>query len=305
MRIGRPICGLLIVLMLSSCSPAGLSEMQRNITLAAQQQLQRTLANHFTRKLGDGIDLVLGRLSSAGGYLDNPLVRVLLPPPMGLVLSVARDLHTDPQGTILEQLMNHAAEAAIPGAGPVLRAAVKGITTADAEILLQDGATAAADYLMAHTRDVLLETLSPVVAETLEHSGANEIYAGALRVYELQRSLALAGETVLRESLPEAAGADVQVPMPDHPLDGAVETVLAPELPPEPGVVTGIAGALPDAAAGAAAEAAFLLAHEPPRDLGAYVTGKAVDGLFNALAQQEQLIRRELQSMAGGFLPSS
>jgi hypothetical protein len=279
MLVNRLICGLLVILLLSSCSPGRLSEMQRNVTLAAQQQLQRTLAGHFTRKLGDGVDLVLGRLSTAGGYLDNPLVRVLLPPPLGLVLSVARDLHADPQATVLEQLMNHAAETAIPGAGPVLRAAVRSISTADAETLLQDGATAASDFLMARTRDALLETLSPVVAETLAQSGANEVYAGALRVYELQKSIALAGETVLRDSLPDGTGLDVVVPKPSHPLGLA-----------EPG---------------AEDPAGLLLAQEPPRDLGDYVTGKAVDGLFNALAQQEQVIRREIQNLAGGLLPAS
>jgi hypothetical protein len=253
--------------------------MQRNVTLAAQQQLQRTLASHFTRKLGDGVDLVIGSLSAAGGFLDNPLVRVLLPPPMGLVLAVARDLHADPQATVLEHLMNNAAEAAIPGAGPVLRAALRTITTADAETLLQGGAGAASEFLMARTREVLLETLSPVVAATLEQNGATEIYASALRVYELQKSIALAGETALRGSLPEGIGAEVLVPKPMHPLEEVI-------------------------AAGEQASAAFLLAHAPPRDLGDYVTGRAVDGLFNALAQQEQVIRREIQNLAGGLVPS-
>jgi len=292
----RLLCGLVCILLLSSCSPGGVSQMPHNVAMAAQERLQRTLANQFMRKLGEGVDRVVGGLSVAGGFLDNPLVRILLPPPMGLVLAVARDLHADPKATTLEHLMNHAAEAAIPGAGPILRAAVRGISPADAQTLLQGGTTAASDFLMERTRGVLLEALSPVVAESLEKSGATEVYAAALRAYELQKSIALAGEEALRAAVPEGIGSDITMPQPNHPLDVAAEVLRPPALPD---VVTAT-GTIPGAEA-----AALILAHEPPRNLSEHVTAKAVDGLFGALGQHERLIRRELQSMAGGLMPSN
>jgi hypothetical protein len=292
----RSLCGLLALVLLSSCSPGGVSQMPYNVAKATQEKLQRALANQFMRKLGDGVDRVVGGLSVAGGFLDNPLVRVLLPPPMGLVLAVTRDLQADPTASTLEQLMNHAAEAAVPGAGPILRAAVRGIQPADAEALLQGGTTAASDFLMERTRSALLEALSPVVAESLSNSGANEIYAGALRAYELQKSIALASEEVLRGSVPEAIASEIGIPQPQHPLDTAAEILLPPALPD---IVTAN-GDIPGAEA-----TALLLAHEPPTDLNAYVTAKAVDGVFGALAQHERLIRRELQSMAGGLVPAN
>jgi hypothetical protein len=295
----RLICSiafLLPVLMSSSCSPGGLTEMQRNVTLAAQQKLQRTMANHFTRKLGESVDLVIGGLSAAGGFLDNPLVRVLLPPPMGLVLSVARDFQADPQATVLEQLMNHAAEAAIPGAGPILRAAVKGISPADAETLLQGGTDAASEFLKARTRDVLMEALAPAVAESLTKSGANEVYASALKVYELQKDIAQTSEAVMRGALPEGVAADIAVPLPEHPLGSVVDAVRPPQILPQ---------AMPADQEQQALAAAILTAPEPPRDLGAYVTGKAVDGLFGALAEREKGIRREIQNLGSGLLPTN
>jgi hypothetical protein len=291
----RPLYGLLCVLLLSSCSPGGVSQMPHNVAMAAQEKLQRTLANQFMKKLGEGVDRVVGGLSVAGGFLDNPLVRVLLPPPMGLVLAVARDLHADPKATALEHLMNHAAEAAIPGAGPILRAAVRGITPADAQALLQGDTTAASDFLMERTRGALLEALSPVVAESLQKSGATEVYAGALRAYELQKSIALASEEALRGSVPQGI-AEIVVPQPRHPLDSMAEVLLPAALPD---VITAT-GTIPGAEA-----AAMILAHQPPPDLGEYVTGKAVEGLFGALAQQERLIRRELQAKAGALMPSN
>jgi hypothetical protein len=292
----RPLCALITIALMSSCSPGGVSQMPHNVAMAAQEKLQRTLANQFMRKLGDGVDRVVGGLSAAGGYLDNPLVQILLPPPMGVVLAVARDLHADPKATALEHLMNHAAEAAIPGAGPILRAAVRGITPADAQTLLQGGTTAASDYLVERTRGALLEALSPVIAENLAKSGAQEVYESALKAYELQKRVALTSEEVLRASVPEAIAAEIAVPQPRHPLETVAEVLLPPALPD---VVTE-AGRIPGAEA-----AAMILAHEPPQDLGEYVTGKAIDGLFSALGQHERLIRRELQAMAGGLVPSN
>lgn len=277
----RLICGLIDVCLLSSCSPGGFTELQRNVTLAAQQQLQRTLASHFTRAFGNSIDTVIAGLSAAGGFLDNPLVRVLLPPPLGLVLAVTRDFQADPQATVLEHLINGAAQAAIPGAGPVLRAALGSLAAGDAEALLQGGKTAATEFLMASTRDVLLETLGPVIGETLLQSGANDLYADALRLYELQKSIALAGEEVLRDALPEPGAPDVLMPQ------------IAFPVPPDGSPVVAAAEAIP---------AAVLLAQVPPQNLQEYVTGKAVDGLFAALAEREQAIRREIDTMRSGLV---
>jgi hypothetical protein len=290
----RPIFILLAVLLSTSCTSGGLSDMQRNVTLAAQQQLQRTLGNLFTRKLGESADLLVSGLSAAGGFLDNPLVRVLLPPPMGLVLSVARDFQADPKATMLEQLMNHAAEAAIPGAGPILRSAIKGITPADAETLLQGGPGAASEFLKARTRDVLMEALAPAVADSLTKSGATEVYASALKVYEMQKEIAQTSDAVMRGTLPEGMEQAV-LPKPDHPLATVIDAVRPPEALPQAEPAT-------DAQA---LTAAVLAAPEPPRDLGAYVTAKAVDGLFNALAERERGVRRELDNLGSGLLPKN
>src|SRR5690606_40846793 len=93
-----------------------------NLKVAASDTLRNTLAFHFSRQFGKSIGVVIQGLAAEGGFLDNPLVRVLLPPPVGLVIDVARDSKQNPRAAPLETVLNRAAEQAIPGAGPVLPA---------------------------------------------------------------------------------------------------------------------------------------------------------------------------------------
>lgn len=229
----------LIALLLSSCAPVNLAEMQRNVALAAQQQLQRALAAQFTRRFGSGIDFVVGTLAAPGGFLDNPLVRVLLPPPMGLVLGIVRDVQENPEAAMLELLMNRAAEAAVPGAGPILKTALTALTTGEIETALAEGGDAATNLLKTRAREALHEAMAPVIARSLTESGAEAVYERMLELYEIKQ---------------------------------AVETGVVMEV--------------------------------PERDLGAYVTERAVDGVFTRLAREEQRVREELDQYAQGWRPA-
>jgi hypothetical protein len=100
---------------------SGCASVFDEMSLAAQAKFQQMFANTFAQKLKYGIDLVVEQLALKGGFLDDPLVRILLPPPLGLVIGVARDLSAHPQAALLETLINRAAEDAIPVAGPILK----------------------------------------------------------------------------------------------------------------------------------------------------------------------------------------
>lgn len=179
--ISQAVIGSLATLaLLTACGPGGMANLQQDFTLAAQEQLKRTLANHYTRELGNGVNLAMIDLAQVGGYLDNPLVRILLPPPLGIALGVARDLQTNPQAAVLETLMNRTAEQIIPGAAPILQAALSQITPTEARALLNGGSTAGSDFLKAKTSAKLRETLTPQIAQKLGGNGAQEIYNNLL-----------------------------------------------------------------------------------------------------------------------------
>lgn len=200
----RIAAALASLLLLGSCA-GGLRTLEQDLTRAAQEQVMKTLAGHYTRALGTGVGTVVNELAQPGGYLDNPLVRILLPPPVTLALDIARELHADPQAGMLDVLINSAAEQAIPGAAPILQAAIAEITTGDARALLDAGRTAGTDYLKAKTLAALQETLAPVVATALAANGAQQLYTGLL---EPQPPPLLPAEPASPDVMPEVTLAE-------------------------------------------------------------------------------------------------
>ena len=185
----RIIYALLTTLLLSSCSTGSLTAMQTNLTQAAQEQLKKTLANHFIAELGKGVGTVISSLAQPGGYIDNPLVRILLPPPLGLVFDVARNMNANPDASLLVVLMNQAAEHAIPNATPILQAALTHVTPAEARALLGGGKNAATEFLKAKTAAALQEALTPLVSANLAASGAKQVYGKLLDAYRANKTV--------------------------------------------------------------------------------------------------------------------
>lgn len=202
----RAVGGLFALLLLSSCAPMDVTELQQDLAAAAQAQLKKTLAGHLTERLGTGIDMVVAGLAEPGGYLDNPLVRILLPPPIGLALDVVRDLNADPQAAILQTVMNRAAEQAIPGAGPILRSALSRITPDEAQRLLEGDATAVTDYLRARTEEALQMQLAPAIALTLAGSAAEQTYSDLVETYASRQALPEPGGSIAPVTVPDIEG---------------------------------------------------------------------------------------------------
>ena len=168
---------LVLAILLSS----GCASMFNDMSLAAQTKMQQMLANTFARKLVSGIDLVVKQLAVKGGFLDDPLVRILLPPPLGLVIDVARDLNDKPQAALLETLMNRAAENAIPVAGPILVNMVRNMDAETLQKLVNSPRSAATDLLMAEGGEAVRSALLPAVTQSLQENGAIKLYGELLQ----------------------------------------------------------------------------------------------------------------------------
>jgi Protein of unknown function (DUF4197) len=170
---------ILLAVLLSSCASFVDSFQQ-----TAQVKFQQFLANQFGQRLQKGIDSVIGQLAMKGGFLDDPLVRILLPPPLGVAIGIARDLQKNPQAVLLETLLNQAAETTIPVAGPILKNIVMHMDEPSLEGLLDAGNTAATDYLKEKGGAVVQETLLPAITEELHLNGAVELYGKLLKARE-------------------------------------------------------------------------------------------------------------------------
>lgn len=179
----RRVSGIVAAFLLSACAPVGFDPLQQDLTRVAQEQLLKTLASQYTRELGKGVAIVVAGLAEPGGYLDNPIARILLPPPVAMVLGVVRDLNTDPQATLLSVLINQAAEQAIPGAAPILQAVLTQITPIEARQLLGGGLTAGTEALKAKASTALQAVLGPIISDQLAASGAMLVYKEILETY--------------------------------------------------------------------------------------------------------------------------
>lgn len=164
------------MLLLSACAPGGLDVLQQDLTRAAQEQVMKTLSSQYTRELGKGVATIVAGLAEPGGYLNNPVARILLPPPLTMALGVVRDLKVDPQASLLSVLINQAAEQAIPGAAPILQAVLMQITPSEARQLLGDDKTAGTEALKARTSTELQAVLGPIISDQLAASGAMLVY---------------------------------------------------------------------------------------------------------------------------------
>jgi len=158
---------------------SGCASMFENMSMAAQAKFQQMLANQFAQKLSSAIDLVARQLAVKGGFLDDPIVRILLPPPLGLVIDVARDFHDNP-AALLETLMNRAAENAIPVAGPILKNIVANMDADTLQKLLKSPQSAATELLMAEGGSAVQLALLPAVKESLAVNGAIQLYGDLL-----------------------------------------------------------------------------------------------------------------------------
>lgn len=207
------LVGMLVLPLLSSCA-GGLATLQEDLTRTARAQMMRTLAAQYSLRLGGAVDAVVGDLARDGGYLDNPLTRILLPPPLGIVLGAVRDLQGDPQAGLLSVLINHAAEQAIPVAAPILRTALAQITPAEARAVLDAGTGTGTALLRVRTAEALKAAMRPRIASVLAGSGALRIYGELLDAY---RKRPVPGEAA---APPAAAVTDLEAYVAAGAVDG-------------------------------------------------------------------------------------
>lgn len=182
-------CFLALSLLTSCTGGHPLDRMKSGVSRFAEEKFRNSLAGQLVKGLGQGILMVANELARPGGYLDNPLVQILLPPPVNLALGLIRDLQAKPDANPLVVLMNRAAETAVPGAVPVLLAALDQLDAIQSRGLFDAGKTAATDYLKEQTESKLKEALAPVVMESLAKNSGLVQYGQLLAALHAQQQV--------------------------------------------------------------------------------------------------------------------
>ncbi len=120
--------------------------------------------------LEKGSGAAVAKLGAENGFLNNEKVRIQLPK----ILEQARPLlQMTGKSQKLDDLvvqMNHAAEAAMPMAKPLLMDAVKSMSITDAKNILTGGETSVTDFFREKTSSKLAVQFLPIVKKVTDRS---------------------------------------------------------------------------------------------------------------------------------------
>lgn len=126
--------------------------------------------------LGKGVQDAVASLGHAGGFLDNPEVRIPMPQDLQRVENVLRKLHQDALADEFVTTMNRAAEQAVPQAAGVLGDSVKQMSIADAKSILLGTNNAATQYFRRTSETNLHARFLPIVKAATEKAGVTSSY---------------------------------------------------------------------------------------------------------------------------------
>ena len=171
MTISRRSIALLLPLTLSAASAYALS-------LADLSNQDAT--GGLKAALDKGSSQAVAKLGAENGFLNNEKVRIPLPK----ILEQARPLlKMTGKGQQLDDLvvqMNHAAEAAVPMAKPLLVDAVKSMSITDAKNILTGGDTSVTDFFREKTSPKLAVQFLPIVKKVTDRSDLANKYNTAM-----------------------------------------------------------------------------------------------------------------------------
>jgi hypothetical protein len=126
--------------------------------------------------LNTGISAAVGKLGVTGGFLNNPKVKIPLPPALDDIASGLRLLGKGRDADELVAKMNQAAEQAVPLAKPLLVNAVKSMSLDDAKKILTGGDQSVTQFFRAKTAAPLSTKFLPLVKQTTDQVGLAQQY---------------------------------------------------------------------------------------------------------------------------------
>lgn len=140
------------------------------------QPSEPTIAAGLKEALQIGAERSVSRAARPGGFLDDPRVRIPLPPQLEKLGRGLRALGFDGAVDELEVAMNRAAERAAREAQGPLVDAVASLQISDARAILSGPDDAATQYLRRTSGDALRARFAPIVASAMRGTGVYRAY---------------------------------------------------------------------------------------------------------------------------------
>lgn len=135
-----------------------------------------TIVNGLKEALEVGTKKAVEKVSQEGGYLNNPQIRIPLPPRVQQAAGLMRQLGLNKMADDFEQSINLAAEKAAPQATSIMIDAIKKMTIDDARNILNGENDAATRFFEDKTRNKLAGLFEPIIDSSLNEVGATRYY---------------------------------------------------------------------------------------------------------------------------------
>lgn len=175
-----------------------------------------TVISGLKEALSIGSERAIDTISQTNGYLDNPSIRIPLPPQVEKAGKLMRQFGMSDLADNFETSMNRAAEQAAPEATSIVIDAIKNMSFDDARQILNGPDDAATQYFREQTSDRLTQLFRPSIEQSLDQVGSTRYYN------QLSDQIA---------SVP-VVGENINLDLPDYVTDKALEglfTIIAVE----------------------------------------------------------------------------
>jgi len=174
---------LCLIAIFTLCSCAELQDIASQLPQSGYGITNTEIAAGLRQALDFGIDKQVTKLTQEDGFFKNELVKITLPAELQKVDKTLRGVGLDNLANQGLKVLNRAAEDAVKEATPIFVNAVREITFNDARNILLGQDDAATQYLIGKTKSQLYDKFSPIITNSLDKVGANQIWSTIIQRY--------------------------------------------------------------------------------------------------------------------------
>lgn len=179
----RWICALILMSGWQLQAHAGWTDMLQGVLgkEESKQVIESTLSQSdivagLKEALAKGVEHSINTLGRTDGFLGDQLVRIAMPDSLKSVEKLARSTGQGKYADEFITTMNRAAEQAVPEAATILADAIRTMTVADANAILNGPDDAATQYFRRVSESRLTEKFLPHVKQATDQVGVTSAY---------------------------------------------------------------------------------------------------------------------------------
>jgi hypothetical protein len=141
------------------------------------------ISGGLKQALNQGITNQVNKLTKENGFLNNAMVKILLPEELQKIDSSLRKIGLGSLADSGIKALNSAASDAVKEATPIFVNAISNMSFNDASNILMGNTNAATQYLQGSTSTELYSKFNPVVKNSFSKVGADKIWTNIISKY--------------------------------------------------------------------------------------------------------------------------